>query len=104
MVFCSKLWPFCRYRSSRRFVATSDRSNGRHGRPSATVTRVGDIGQRIGGIRRRLPASEAPERDGVAKLEITLSRRELGLCPDHGLVGGTAIVIEEGAHERIELP
>ena len=32
---------------------------------------VRDIRQGIGGIRRRLPASDAPERDRVSKLEIT---------------------------------
>ncbi len=61
---------------------------------------VHNIGQRIGRVRRGPATSESPERDSISKPEITLARRELGLCPDLRLIGWTAIIIEKGPHER----
>src|SRR5439155_2261520 len=58
---------------------------------------VKDILQEIRGMRRWPPTNEAPESDSVSKLEITVSRRELRLCPNRGHAGGTTIVIEECA-------
>jgi hypothetical protein len=43
---------------------------------------VKDISQGIGRRRSGRATSEATKRDSVSKLEVTLVKRELGLCPD----------------------